>query len=100
MAGAMTGALAAAVPALDAYAHVDVSSPDATPGAEAGKLVFRVPNESDTANTTEVTVTLPASTPFAFVSAGMMPGWTLKTTTTKLTPPVAVGEFTLSEAVS
>ena len=47
--------LLAVVPAIDAYAHVGVSSPDAAPGAEAGKLVFRVPNESDSANTTEVT---------------------------------------------
>jgi uncharacterized protein YcnI len=98
--GAVTGLLVAVVPALDAYAHVAVSSPDAAPGAEAGKLVFRVPNESDAANTTEVTVTLPADTPFAFVSAGFLPGWTVKTTTTKFPSPVEVGDFTLSEAVT
>jgi uncharacterized protein YcnI len=100
IAAAVTGLLLAVVPALDAYAHVGVSSPDAAPGAEAGKLVFRVPNESDSANTTEITVTLPADTPFAFVSAGYLPGWTAKTTTSKLAAPVEVGDFTLSEAVT
>jgi uncharacterized protein YcnI len=57
-----------------ASAHVSVSSPDASPGG-FGKLVFRVPTESATASTVKVTVTLPADTPFAEVSAKSLSGW-------------------------
>ena len=51
-----------------ASAHVTVSSPDASPGG-FGKLVFRVPTESETASTVKLSVTLPTDTPFALVSA-------------------------------
>ena len=73
----------ALVPALTAHAHVTVSSPDATPGG-FGKLVFRVPSESDTANTTSLTVDLPTDTPFRFVSIRAVPGWTAESVTTTL----------------
>jgi uncharacterized protein YcnI len=99
IAGVVTGLLVALVPALDAYAHVTVSSPDAAPGG-FGKLVFRVPNESQSANTTEVTVQLPADTPFPEVSVGAIPGWTATTTTTPLPEPVEIEGFTVTEAVS
>jgi len=47
-----------------ASAHVTVSTPDAAPGGY-GKLVFRVPTESESASTVKLSVTLPAATPFA-----------------------------------
>jgi len=87
------------VPAATAHAHVTVSSPDATPGG-FGKLVFRVPSESDTANTTAVSIELPAATPFAFVSVGSVPGWTAETVTSPLPEPLEVEGFTLTEAVT
>lgn len=97
---AVVVALAAAlVPAATAAAHVTVSSPDAAPGG-FGKLVFRVPNESDTASTIEVSVDLPAGRPFAFVSAGVVPGWTVAMERTTLPEPVEVEGFTISEAVT
>jgi uncharacterized protein YcnI len=99
IAGVGTGLLVAIVPSLDAYAHVTVSSPDAAPGG-FGKIVFRVPNESDSANTTAITVQLPADTPFPFVSVGAMPGWTATTTMSQLPEPVEVEGFTVTEAVS
>jgi uncharacterized protein YcnI len=89
----------ALVPALTAYAHVTVSSTDASPGG-FGKVVFRVPNESDAANTTAVSVQLPTDTPFPFVSVGAVPGWTAATTTSPLAEPVEVEGFTVTEAVS
>lgn len=89
----------ALLPALPASAHVTVSSPDASAGG-FGKLVFRVPSESDTANTTIVTVTLPTDTPFLFVSTGAMPGWTVETTTEPLPEPVEMEGFTLTEIVA
>ena len=89
----------ALVPSLPAFAHVSVSSSDASPGG-FGKVVFRVPNESDSANTTALSVTLPSDTPFPFVSIGAAPGWTAEATTTELPEPVEVGGFTLNEAVT
>jgi uncharacterized protein YcnI len=82
-----------------AYAHIRVSSADATPGAESAKLVFRVPTESDTAATRSVTITLPAKTPFAYVSAETKPGWKVGVDTQKLSKPAKVGEFTVTKAV-
>ena len=59
LASALAAALAAVVlTAIPAAAHVTVSSPDATPGG-FGKLVVRVPTESDTSSTTKVEVQLP-----------------------------------------
>jgi uncharacterized protein YcnI len=99
IAGVVTGLLVAIVPALDAYAHVSVSSPDATRGG-FGTVIFRVPNESESANTTAITVQLPADTPFPEVKVGAMSGWIATTTTTPLPEPVEVEGFTVTEAVS
>jgi uncharacterized protein YcnI len=98
-AGLVAGLLVAVVPALDAYAHVSVSSPDAAPGG-FGTVVFRVPNESESANTTSITVRLPADSPFPDVNVGAMAGWTATTTTSPLPEPVEVEGFTVTEAVS
>ncbi|MCL3819164.1 YcnI family protein [Aeromicrobium wangtongii] len=95
---ALTTAALVAV-AAPASAHVGVSSTDAAQGG-FGKVVFRVPNESDAATTTKLVVTLPADTPFAFVSTGAKPGWTVKTTTKTFDKPVKTGDFELTEAVS
>ena len=82
-----------------AAAHVTVSSPDAAPGS-FGKLVFRVPSESASAATTAVEVTLPAGTPFAFVSTKPLPGWKVTTTQRKLTKPMESEGFTLTKATA
>ena len=92
------GALVA-VTALPALAHVTVSSPDAAPGG-FGKLVFRVPTESETASTTKLMVTLPRDTPFAFVSSKPLPGWSIATTERRLAKPIKAEGFTLTKAVS
>ena len=81
-----------------ASAHVSVSSTDAAQGG-FGKAVFRVPNESDTASTTKVVVTLPMESPFAFVSAQAKPGWKATIQKEKLAAPTKVGDFELTEAV-
>jgi periplasmic copper chaperone A len=85
--------------ALPASGHVTVSSPDAAPGG-FGKLVFRVPNESDSATTIKVQVQLPTDTPFASVSTKPMPGWTIDAEPTKLPEPVDVNGATVTEAVT
>jgi uncharacterized protein YcnI len=66
------------VTATPAFAHVAVS-PSEVPEGEAAELTFRVPNESDSANTTSVEIAMPADRAFQFVSAKAVPGWTIDT---------------------
>src|SRR5690348_1422625 len=83
-----------------ASAHVTVSSDDATAGGEA-RIVFRVPNESDTASTTKVEVALPADQPIASVLVMPPPGWSATVATTKLATPVVSDDGSqVSEVVS
>jgi uncharacterized protein YcnI len=83
-----------------ASAHVGVSSPDATAGGY-GKVVFRVPNESDTASTVKIRIQIPTDPPFASMSVQPVPGWTAATTTTPLNPPVTDDDGNqITEAVS
>ena len=98
-AGLAVGVAVVVLAAVPAAAHVTVSSPDAAPGG-FGKLVVRVPNESDTASTTKLQVQLPADTPFAFVSTKPHPGWTVATTERKLAKPITAEGFTLSKVVA
>jgi len=81
-----------------AFAHVNVSSTDATQGG-FGKAVFRVPTESETASTTKLVVTLPQDTPFAFLNAQDKPGWKVTIKEAKLAKPTKVGDFELTKAV-
>lgn len=82
-----------------ASAHVTVSSADAKAGG-FGKLVFRVPTESETASTTKVTVVLPVKTPFAFVSSQTKPGWTAKLNETTHDKPLKIGGFAVSKTIT
>lgn len=70
-----------------ASAHVRVIPSSTAPGSYT-VLTFNVPVESDTANTTAVTVNLPTTTPFTYVSVLPAAGWTAKVTTEKLANPV------------
>lgn len=97
---ALVGAsvLAAVAVAAPAAAHVTVSSPDAAPEG-FGKLVFRVPTESETASTTKLVVTLPADTPFLYLSAQPKPGWDVSVERGTLPEPVEVDGTEVTEAV-
>ena len=95
----LTG-LAFFVGAGTAAAHVAVEPSTATAGDEAVTLTFRVPNESETAGTVAVTVTLPADHPFAFASVGQVPGWTVSPTKQALPTPVTEGDLTIKDAVT
>lgn len=95
----LAGAAFAVVPALIASAHVSVSSPDAV-GGGTGTLAFRVPNESDAAATTSLTIELPVDTPFRSVRAESMPGWTIDFARTTLDEPVEIDGATVSEVVA
>lgn len=90
-------AAALAASALPAAAHVRVT-PDATASGGYAALTFRVPNESDTASTTKLVVTLPQDRPLASVSVRPVDGWTAKVTTAKLPKKVTANDLTLTEA--
>jgi uncharacterized protein YcnI len=81
-----------------ADAHVRVRADETATGAYSA-LTFRVPNESDTASTTEVSVQLPQDTPFSSVQTRPVSGWRAELVTEKLPSPVQVNGATLTEAV-
>ncbi|HZH19220.1 MAG TPA: YcnI family protein [Geodermatophilus sp.] len=80
LAAALAGAGAAA-------AHVSVSSTDAAAGGY-GKLTFRVPNESDTASTVALRISVPEESALASLRAQPVPGWTVTMTTSDLQTPL------------
>jgi periplasmic copper chaperone A len=82
-----TALAASVVLASGAWAHVTVSSPDATPGGY-GKLVFRVPNESDTASTIALRIQIPPEAAMASLRTQPVPGWTATLTTAELDKPL------------
>jgi uncharacterized protein YcnI len=90
---ALAALLALAGPAL---AHVTVAAPGATPGGYA-VATFRVPTESATASTTKLVVQVP---PLASVSVQPVPGWTAKTTVSKLATPLKSDDGPVTSAVS
>jgi len=61
-------------------------------------LTFRVPNESETAATSQVTVDLPTDTPLLSVSTKPVPGWTASVQTAPLPEPVDFYGTRLTEA--
>ncbi|MFF0154821.1 YcnI family protein [Micromonospora sp. NPDC005203] len=80
-------------------AHVTVNPKEAVQGGYA-RLAFRVPNESDTASTTKLEVTLPENAPVGSVSTMPVPGWTVATEKRKVDPPIEVHGSQLTEAIS
>ncbi|WP_375390022.1 YcnI family protein [uncultured Amnibacterium sp.] len=98
-AGLALGAVAVLLGATAASAHVRVDGEDATRGGY-GVLTFRVPTESATASTTELTVTMPTDTPIASASVQPVPGWTAKVTEAKLTKPITTDDGQISTYVS
>jgi uncharacterized protein YcnI len=97
---AAVGALAGAVvvgTAISASAHVGVL-PDSTDSGHEAQLTFRVPDESDTANTIKLVVTLPQDRPFTDLSTQPMPGWTATVAEAPLPKPVNVGGATVTKA--
>ncbi|GAA2637400.1 YcnI family copper-binding membrane protein [Paractinoplanes durhamensis] len=92
--GGLTLALAA-----PASAHVTVNPNTATPGGYT-KVTFRVPNETDTANTTKVEINLPVDQPIASVSLKPLPGWTAEAVRSKLATPIKAHDTEITEAVT
>ena len=80
-----------------ASAHVSVN-PDDTAANGSSHLTFNVPNESPTAKTSKLEVTLPTDTPFTSVSVKPVEGWTAQVITSDLPKPVTVSGTTVTKA--
>ena len=94
---ATAAAVATLATAGAAAAHVHVH-PDSTASGSYAQLTFRVPNESPTASTTKIVVTLPQDTPLSSVSTRPVPGWRAVVTDATLPKPVDVSGTTLTTA--
>ena len=99
LAALLTALVASVVAATGASAHVTVSSADAAAGGY-GKLTFRVPNESDTASTVALRISVPEDGAMASLRAQPVPGWTVTTTSAQLAEPVEVHGQEISTYVS
>lgn len=90
--------LALALP-LSASAHVTVS-PNAAAAGSYALVTVKVPNESATAVTNKVELSLPTDTPFTSVSYVPVPGWSTELVKETLPAPVTVGSNEITEAVT
>lgn len=95
---AATGALMA-LGAGAASAHVTVS-PNQTAEGSYAQATFSVPNESESATTDKLTVSLPTDTPFMSVRVKPVDGWKATVKRTKLDEPVESHGSTVTEAAS
>ncbi len=82
-----------------ASAHVSAHSPDQlTQGGDA-EIVFRAPNEQDTANFTRLEVDFSTTSPIGDANVKPMPGWSYQVTMTNLKTPVKMADDTITSAV-
>lgn len=89
----------ATVVATPAGAHVSTDPENVTTG-EIARVSFRVPNESATADTTQIKMQLPQDTPLAFVRVRPPAGWTFTTESTPLPAPVKTDYGVMTSSVS
>ncbi|WP_028266467.1 YcnI family copper-binding membrane protein [Arthrobacter sp. MA-N2] len=82
-----------------ASAHVNVAPDDPAAGGYT-HLTFNVPNESPTAKTNKLEVSLPTDFPFNSVSVKPVEGWKAELVTTTLPKPVTVAGATVTKAVT
>ena len=85
--------------AAPAAAHVTVNPNTAVPGGYT-KVTFRVPNETDTTDTTKLEVNLPVAQAVASVSVKPVPGWTAVAVKSKLATPIKAHDSQITEAVT
>jgi uncharacterized protein YcnI len=90
--------LALAVP-LAASAHVSIN-PSAAEAGGYSVITVKVPNESATASTTKVEMSLPTDTPFTSVRYVPVAGWTTELVTEELPEPVTVNDTEITEAIT
>jgi uncharacterized protein YcnI len=86
------------LPAAPAAAHVRAAADNPTSGGFSA-VTLRVPNESDSAGTVKLSVSLPTDRPFVYVSTKPLPGWTVSAPKEKLPKPYDLDGTTITEAV-
>ncbi|MEV6524927.1 YcnI family protein [Longispora sp. NPDC051575] len=94
---AVVGVVALAGPAA---AHVTIDAGTTNKQGGTARAVFRVPNESETASTVKLEVTLPESQPLSSVRTMPVPGWKVETEKTKLATPLESHGRKITEAVT
>ncbi|MHA6791947.1 YcnI family copper-binding membrane protein [Pseudonocardia bannensis] len=92
-------AAAALIGAAPAFAHVTAQPGQATQGGYT-VITMRVPNESDTAGTVKLEVSLPADHPITSARTTPMSGWTASVVKAPLATPIQRNGGTITEAVS
>ena len=99
-AGSVLTVAAAAVllGAAPAFAHVTAQPGEAEQGGYT-VINMRVPNESDTAGTIKLEITLPAEHPITGVRTTPVPGWTATMVKAPLAQPIESHGRTITEAV-
>jgi uncharacterized protein YcnI len=78
-------------------AHVALDENTAEAGSYA-VVTFKVPNESDSATTTSITLSLPTDTPFTSVRYIPVAGWQTGLVTAELPEPVMIGDSEIMRA--
>jgi uncharacterized protein YcnI len=94
-----TGALLAIAAPLAASAHVTIN-PSAAEAGSYSTVTVKVPNESATATTTRVELSLPEDTPFTSVRYVPVAGWTAELVRETLPEAVTVNDAKVTEAVT
>lgn len=82
-----------------ASAHVTAHSPDQLAQGGDAEIVFRSPNEQDTASMTKLEVDFSTTSPIGDAAIKPIPGWTYQVTMTNLKTPVKMADDTISSAV-
>ncbi|HEX4704452.1 MAG TPA: YcnI family protein [Pseudonocardiaceae bacterium] len=82
-----------------ASAHVSAHSPDNPQKGGDAEIVFRVPNEEDTANTVKVRVNFSTTSPLSNAAIKPVVGWTAQETMMTLAKPVKMSGQTITKAV-
>jgi uncharacterized protein YcnI len=93
-----TSVVVAIVGAAPALAHV-TAQPGQAPQGGYTVVTFRVPDESDTAGTVKLQVTLPTDHPITSVRTTPIPGWAAAVAKTTLNPPAQVNGNGVTEAI-
>ena len=82
-----------------ASAHVTAHSPDQLVQGGDAEIVFRSPNEQDTASMTKLEVDFSTTSPIGDADIKPIPGWNYQVTMTNLSPPVKMADDSIDSAV-
>jgi uncharacterized protein YcnI len=82
-----------------ASAHVSAHSPDSPAKGGDAEIVFRVPDEVDTAHTVMVRVNFSTTSPLSNADIKPVPGWTFRENMITLAKPVRMSDLTVTQAV-